>query len=303
MMMWPSVTALGFVVLTGMVIALGTRSTARYEFERNRARRSAQEQPSGVSAAVGRHPAGGSSTVVSGPADTRAPRPSGVDGQPEERSGQTGVAVLADLPADRPDATGTAGWWLVRGCDDDPLDDGTLRVVSGPYVDRTAADWAALAGDAPAAAGARVVHGVLRSSGRLALRPSPEEQEWLAALGRQVDRLSGDWDELVSDTDPLTTLVLEVTAALLDAGLELHDCDAVNPAGGVCLTPEPGLGGVLVSWRQHDRMSVHRARGAVADTAVQRTMNAALADVLTSLGFAVGPFRTTGCHLVTAAGR
>ncbi len=34
MMLWPTVTLLGFLVLTALVIAMGTRSTARYERER-----------------------------------------------------------------------------------------------------------------------------------------------------------------------------------------------------------------------------------------------------------------------------
>jgi len=34
MMMWPAMTLLGFLVLTALVIAMGTRSTARYERER-----------------------------------------------------------------------------------------------------------------------------------------------------------------------------------------------------------------------------------------------------------------------------
>jgi hypothetical protein len=33
MMMWPAVTLLGFLVLTALVIAMGTQSTARYEQE------------------------------------------------------------------------------------------------------------------------------------------------------------------------------------------------------------------------------------------------------------------------------
>jgi hypothetical protein len=32
-MMWPAVTLLGFLVLTALVIAMGTSSTARYERE------------------------------------------------------------------------------------------------------------------------------------------------------------------------------------------------------------------------------------------------------------------------------
>jgi hypothetical protein len=34
MMVWPAVTLLGFLVLTALVIALGSTSTARYERER-----------------------------------------------------------------------------------------------------------------------------------------------------------------------------------------------------------------------------------------------------------------------------
>jgi hypothetical protein len=34
MMLWPTVTLLGFLILTALVIAMGTQSTARYERER-----------------------------------------------------------------------------------------------------------------------------------------------------------------------------------------------------------------------------------------------------------------------------
>jgi hypothetical protein len=34
MMLWPAVTLLGFLVLTALVIAMGTSSTARYEQEK-----------------------------------------------------------------------------------------------------------------------------------------------------------------------------------------------------------------------------------------------------------------------------
>jgi hypothetical protein len=37
MMMWPAVTLLGFLVLTALVIGLGTSSTARYEREQRAA--------------------------------------------------------------------------------------------------------------------------------------------------------------------------------------------------------------------------------------------------------------------------
>ena len=114
-----------------------------------------------------------------------------------------------------------------------------------------------------------------------------------------------DWEPLVSDADALTTLVVEVAAALVEAGLPLHDCAQQSPlgggpAGGVCLTPEPGRGGVLVSWHAHDRMSVQQLRGADAEASVQQLMNTAIADVLARLGFGVEPLVPSGCHVVTA---
>jgi hypothetical protein len=91
-----------------------------------------------------------------------------------------------------------------------------------------------------------------------------------------------------------------VSAALVEAGLTLHDAAGGSPAGGVCLVPDPARRGILVTWRQHDRMSLERVRGAAVEAAVQRTMNAAIADVLTEMGFPVTPVGTTGCHLVAA---
>jgi hypothetical protein len=41
MMLWPAVTLLGFLVLTALVIAMGTQSTARYEQEQRADRTSA----------------------------------------------------------------------------------------------------------------------------------------------------------------------------------------------------------------------------------------------------------------------
>jgi hypothetical protein len=38
MVLWPAVTLIGFLVLTALVIAMGTSSTARYEREREAAR-------------------------------------------------------------------------------------------------------------------------------------------------------------------------------------------------------------------------------------------------------------------------
>ena len=55
MMMWPAVTLLGFLVLTALVIAMGTQSTARYErellAERPTGGRNAVPEPVGAVAA------------------------------------------------------------------------------------------------------------------------------------------------------------------------------------------------------------------------------------------------------------
>ena len=46
MVLWPAVTLIGFIVLTALVIALGMRSTARYE----------REQRAAAAAGAGRRP-------------------------------------------------------------------------------------------------------------------------------------------------------------------------------------------------------------------------------------------------------
>jgi hypothetical protein len=183
------------------------------------------------------------------------------------------------------------GWWLVRlpeqGCDR-PL------VVAGPFADRTEADWSALSLGLDLAVGVRPMYGASRPDGTLARRTSPQELAWLGHLGEQLDRLGDDWDDVLSDTDPLTTMVVELTAALVEAGLTVHDCagrgEGAAEAGGVCLTPAPGRDGVVVSWRQHDRMSVDQVRGSAADVAVQDAMNRAVAEVLDVMGYRLEPF-------------
>jgi hypothetical protein len=52
-MLWPAVTLLGFLVLTALVIALGSQSTARYEREcaERPAPRTANAEPVGAVAA------------------------------------------------------------------------------------------------------------------------------------------------------------------------------------------------------------------------------------------------------------
>ena len=209
---------------------------------------------------------------------------------------QAEAASRAAHPAGR-GAGERTGWWLV----DESAALSSAPVVAGPFADRVDADWAALSGELSDSV--RAVHGVHGADGLVARRQSPQERAWLVELGRQLDRLGEDWDELLSDSDVLTTLLVEVSAALLEAGLTLHDTAEGSAAGGVCLVPDPGGRGILVTWRQHDRMSVDRVHGAGLETAVQRTMNAAIADVLTEMGFPVTPLGATGCHLVTATQR
>jgi len=267
---WSTATVLlGFLVMTGLVVALAASSTARYEFERNGAR----ERQRSDARASGTHPAG--SRVPQQPAaatDTATqPRPQAVD-----------VAVR---PAPGL-ATGGPGWWLV---------DEWGQALAGPFADRIDADWAAFADGLPAVS----AYGKRSADGGVALRPSPEERAWLSELGDQLDRLPADWDELLTDTDPLTTLLVEVAAALVESGLPLHDPQG-DPTGGVCLLPEPESRGVLVSWRAHDRMSVHHVRGAAAGATVEQSMNVVVADLLANLGFVVEPFGASGSSVVTA---
>jgi hypothetical protein len=58
------------------------------------------------------------------------------------------------------------------------------------------------------------------------------------------------------------------------------------------LAPEPGLGlgGIVVTWRQHDRMSADRVHGAKADDLVHDVMNGALAKALRTHGYVVDAF-------------
>ena len=141
-----------------------------------------------------------------------------------------------------PDAV--PAWWLV-----DESGDQAGQVLAGPFADQVDADWAALSSGLSESA--QSVHGVQRLDGGIVRRQSPEEKAWLAELGDQLDRLPEDWDELLTDDDALTTLVVEVAAALVEAGLPVHDCAGSDSMGGVCLTPGPHYGGVVVSWHQH----------------------------------------------------
>ncbi|MGY1740824.1 MULTISPECIES: hypothetical protein [unclassified Blastococcus] len=289
-LVWPTVTLLGFLVLAALVVALGRVSTARYEFERNGVQ--AQRQRAAVPAAevAVAVPA----AVPAGPrAGDLAPAPAEAAGD-EGRAARSAAVGVATHPAGK--RLGEPGsppaWWVV---DADPEETGE-HAVAGPFDDRLEADWALLAHGL--ADTTRVVFGSQRADGTVVRRQLPAERAWLRDLGEQLDRLADDWDELVSDDDALTTLVVEVAAALVEAGLPLHDCAGHGAAGGVCLSPGPAHAGVLVTWHQHDRMSVQQVRGAAMEAAVQRTMSTAVADLLRTLGFEVEPFGSSGCWMV-----
>jgi hypothetical protein len=284
------VVLLCFLALIGLVVVLGRSSTARYEgggyaFAANRA--DLRREPAAVAAGGGSESAGGSSDAqpaapVAAPAGAR-PLPAGAAAHPAGRA----------LPAAR-----TATWWLV----DDAADDPASAVVAGPYGDRIDAEWTALA--TGLAAGVRPAYGVLGADGTLVARDPGSERAWLVALGLQLARLPEDWDAFLDDTDDLGTLVVEVGAALLEAGLPMYDCAALDdedgdPSGGVCLVPDPASGGILATWRSHDRMAVQQVRGAAVGAAVQQAMTAVLGDVLATLGFSVRPLPSGAGHLVT----
>ncbi|MGY1723848.1 hypothetical protein [Blastococcus sp. SYSU DS0533] len=274
MLLWPAATLLGFLLCTAVVVALGASSTARYEHARAAAGEQAQRA---AARASGTHPAGRRVAAAPSGGGQAQPQAVAVAVRPAEAPARAAVAAPGAAHA----------WWLV---------DEAAQVLAGPFDDRIDADWAALAGELPAVS----VFGAPRPDGSIAPRPSPADRAWLAELGDQLDRLPEDWDALLTDTDPLTTLVVEVAAALVEAGLPLHDAAGAGTAGGVCLVPDTGSCGVLVSWRTHDRMGVQLSRGDAAVEAVQELMDAALADTLAELGFVVQTFGASGVPLVTA---
>jgi hypothetical protein len=189
------------------------------------------------------------------------------------------------------------GWWSVVDSDD-----GSVRILAGPFPDRAEATWAGASSDDVGANGAHAVYGTRRSDATLARRPSPQDWAWLGHLAEQLERLPEDWDEGFSEEDPLVTLVVEVTATLAEAGLTVHDAaGAGREVGGACLIPEPTLGGIVVTWRQHDRTSVDQVHGAEVDSAMQQVMNRTLADLLELRGFDVAPFGEGTGHVVRSS--
>ncbi|SFE93441.1 hypothetical protein [Blastococcus tunisiensis] len=182
-------------------------------------------------------------------------------------------------------------WWLVGASDEQ-----RERIVAGPFRDRTDAAWAASTCEPGTASGVRPAHGLPRPDGALATCSTPEDRAWLGHVSAQIDRLPEGWDADVDDEDPLVTLVLEITAALAEAGLPLHD--PAGPTGGVCLSPEPVFDAVVVAWRAHDRSSLDQLLGVDTDATVRQIMTRAVWDLLLLRGFAVDRFGSAGSCVV-----
>ena len=205
-------------------------------------------------------------------------------------SGSSGVSSELTL-----DGAVGAGWWLVA----EDADDRGGHVLAGPYGERSEAAWDAATRETDDS-DLQPVYGTRRPDGVLLRRPSPEDWAWLAHLGEQLERLPEDWDAAMSDSDPLGTLVVEVVGAVVDAGFALYD-DATG-AGGISLTPDPGLDGVIVAWQTSDRLSIDQVRGSAAAAGVAQVMTAALALVLDGLGYAVEGFGTGSALVVRTSG-
>ncbi|WP_448641316.1 hypothetical protein [Geodermatophilus sp. URMC 63] len=307
LLVWPVVAVVGFLALAGLVVVLGRSSTARYEFERNAVR---QQRPHDADGRTGPATGPGTATgirvpaVPAGPGAAAAPSGAVAPGRPAARTAVGLATHPAPHPATHPAGrqlgagSGATAWWLVDSAEDRP----GQHAVAGPFAARADALCTALATGLDGSV--RAVHGVLRADGTVVRRISAQDSAWLAHLGDQLDRLPEDWDTGLAEEDPLAGLVVEVAAALTEAGLPLWDATGPDGAlGGVCLSAEPALDGIVVAWRQHDRMSVDQVYGADVDVDVQQVLNAALADVLAVRGFDAEPLggAASGC-LVRGAG-
>lgn len=192
----------------------------------------------------------------------------------------------------------TPAWYLV---------DHARRIVSGPFVDRTAAgggeryrDEATRPADADEL---RAAYGVWADDGTIELRVTPADRAWEAHLSAQLDRLG---DPVTRRESPAAELAVDVATALVEAGFELHDRTGRSrdaALGGVSVA-RGGDGsaygpGVAVTWVPHDRVVLDHVRPAEATAAVRATMDAALAGVLGALGFAVVADEVTHATLVT----
>ena len=285
MIVWPVIAVVGFIMLAALVVALAQRSTAQYEFERNKVQEQQERQQQDETAVLATAGAvAGSGEVAAHPANEAA-----VATQTQRAAQEARAAGLDAHPAGkRVGEQGASAWWLVAEVEGQPGG----QVVGGPFPDRIEAGWPGLT------VVGEPVHGVRRADGRVVRRQLPEERAWLSDLSDQLDRLPAEWDHDLADDDELVTLVVEVASALVESGLSLHDCVGEETAGGVCLSPEPGRPGIVVSWHQHHRASSEDVRSAPVHAAVQAAMNLALAEVLLQLGFDIKPFSESGSFLV-----
>jgi hypothetical protein len=193
----------------------------------------------------------------------------------------------------------TPAWYLV---------DHLRRILSGPFTDRsqtgTQARYRPGMSLPPDDDELWAAYGVWADDGTIELRAAPADRAWEAHLSGQLDRLPIDpGPDAGHQLREFTALV---ATALVAAGFDLHDCTGRvhdRALGGVCVTAvagDPTYGpGVRVRWNQHDRVTVDRAHTPEQQDAVEETMNAALADVLGALGFAVAEYGTPGDVMVT----
>lgn len=128
-----------------------------------------------------------------------------------------------------------------------------------------------------------------------------------AELAEAVARLADAYGRPLPADDPLAPLARDIARALTETGFTLHHCAQSHPLyrlGGVCLLPvarghDPnGHGGVVVSWTTHDLLSLDWGRWREYQGA-QGAMNAALSEVLDTLGFEVWPCGLGGAWIVT----
>jgi hypothetical protein len=179
--------------------------------------------------------------------------------------------------------------WRVRG-------DGQL--AAGPSARRIGATHAEAANgeSRELVEGPVGVCGVGTEHGGFEHRASPEDKAFEAHLPDQRDRLDDRWDELFTVHHPYAALTRELAAALVESGFDPQHCVPNHTAAGICLTPTTD--GVTIAWAKHDSQAQDPRAGNTTYEEIQQTMNYALADVLTALGFEVDGLGQGSAHIV-----
>ncbi|MDT7686624.1 MAG: hypothetical protein QOG57_6934 [Pseudonocardiales bacterium] len=126
---------------------------------------------------------------------------------------------------------------------------------------------------------------------------APEDKGFEAHPSDQLDRLIDGQDEALAAHHPYAALARELTSALVETGFDLQHRAPQDAVAGVCLTPSTD--GVTIAWIQHTRQTEHHAPGNTIYEEIQQTMNYALADVLTALGFEVEEGGQDSANIVT----